>query len=130
MTATSSERRSASKGLPKQLIERAALDLQKLPPKRQPLREIIALLYDPITQAIGKGYSYEEVSVLLAREGISIAPSSLKAYLMRARQSKNPKVLKLEARQRSEREVEVAPTFSSALDYVLTKNAELYQRLA
>ena len=56
--------------------------LQDLPEKELlSLREAIHQLRDPINAALGKGYSYEEIAVMLQRGGVSIGVSALKRYL-------------------------------------------------
>jgi hypothetical protein len=124
----------SSKSISKPTLERAVLDLQKLPSKSQQttsLKTAIALMHDSITQALNKGYSYAEVSTLLNQQGIQIAPSSLRIYLTAARRQRKTSPDHLtQISQPSEPIAEAEISFSSALDYVLTKNAELYQRLA
>jgi hypothetical protein len=71
----------------KNSIDQAAEALQGLPEKTKEklsLREAVDVLRDHITAALDKGYSYEDIAVMLAKQGVSIAPSSLKHYLARS----------------------------------------------
>lgn len=73
------------------MLEQVTLTLQDLPEKPKEvwsLREAIALLYEPITAALDRGYSYEEVTSLLSKEGIDVSTSSMKRYLSTARKDK------------------------------------------
>jgi hypothetical protein len=82
------QRPPASVAVSKANIEQATLTLQELPPKTKDtwsLREAVTLLQDSITTALDRGYSYEEVSTMLAGKGVSITPSSLKRYLANAK---------------------------------------------
>lgn len=74
----------------KSAIEQATLALQELPskPKQEwSLREAVNMLRDAITAALDKGYSYEEVALMLKDRGVHISPSSLRYYLTRAKQT-------------------------------------------
>lgn len=71
----------------KTAIDQASEALQNLPEKTKEklsLREAVDVLRDHITAALDKGYSYEDIAVMLAKQGVSIAPSSLKHYLARS----------------------------------------------
>ena len=71
----------------KSAIDQASEALQDLPEKTKEklsLREAVDVLRDHITAALDKGYSYEDIAVMLAKQGVSIAPSSLKHYLARS----------------------------------------------
>jgi hypothetical protein len=68
-------------------IDQASEALQGLPEKTKEklsLREAVDVLRDHITAALDKGYSYEDIAVMLAKQGVTIAPSSLKHYLARS----------------------------------------------
>jgi hypothetical protein len=68
----------------KNSIEQVSLSLQDLPEKPKDtysLREAIALMHSSITTALSRGYKHEEISKLLANEGIKITASSLRRYL-------------------------------------------------
>ncbi len=82
------QRPPASVAVSKANIEQATLTLQELPPKTKDtwsLREAVTLLQDSITTALDRGYSYEEVSTMLAGKGVAITASSLKRYLANAK---------------------------------------------
>jgi hypothetical protein len=71
----------------KSAIDQASEALQGLPEKTKEklsLREAVDVLRDHITAALDKGYSYDDIAVMLAKQGVSIAPSSLKHYLARS----------------------------------------------
>ncbi|WNZ27352.1 hypothetical protein HJG54_31190 [Leptolyngbya sp. NK1-12] len=76
----------------KDAVNQASQILQELPekPKEQlSLREVVDALRGHITAALDKGYSYEDITAMLAAQGVVIAPSSLKHYLARSnRQAK------------------------------------------
>lgn len=84
----STSRRSPNATLvTKMAIDEASEALQGLPEKTKEklsLREAVDVLRDHITAALDKGYSYEDIAVMLAKQGVSIAPSSLKHYLARS----------------------------------------------
>lgn len=86
MTPTS--RRSPNATLVTQpAVDQAANALQNLPEKikeKLSLREAVDTLRDQITAVLDKGYSYEDIAAMLEKQGISIAPSSLKHYLARS----------------------------------------------
>lgn len=82
------QRPPASVAVSKANIDQATLTLQELPPKAKDtwsLREAVTLLQDSITTALDRGYSYEEVSTMLAGKGVNITASSLKRYLANAK---------------------------------------------
>jgi hypothetical protein len=84
----SKQRPPASVAVTKAAIAQATASLEALParPKESwSLREAVNMLQDSITTALDRGYSYEEVSVLLAGKGVTITPSSLKRYLATAK---------------------------------------------
>jgi hypothetical protein len=82
------QRPPASVAVSKAAIEQATSVLQELPAKAKEswsLREAVTLLQDSITTALDRGYSYEEVSTMLAGKGVAITASSLKRYLANAK---------------------------------------------
>ncbi|MBD2459483.1 hypothetical protein H6G89_00355 [Oscillatoria sp. FACHB-1407] len=88
-SSSKSKRRVTAAAVPKSMIEKASLTLADLPEKPKEtlqLREAIQLLVDPITTALAKGYSREEIVTLLNDKGIDITTASLQYYLMRFRQ--------------------------------------------
>lgn len=62
----------------------ALQDLPEKPKEKLSLREAVETLRDPIVAALEKGYSYDDITVMLANQGVNIAPSSLKHYLARS----------------------------------------------
>lgn len=84
---TTSRRSPNATLVTKMSIEQASEALQSLPEKAKEklsLREAVDVLRDHITAALDKGYSYEDIAAMLAKQGVSIAPSSLKHYLARS----------------------------------------------
>jgi hypothetical protein len=64
-------------------ISKAASALDALEPKAKSPRGMMAVvdaLYDKITDAIDKGYSYEEIAKLLEESGCKISASTLRQY--------------------------------------------------
>jgi hypothetical protein len=96
----------------KSSIDQASEALQSLPEKTKEklsLREAVDVLRDHITAALDKGYSYEDIAVMLAKQGVSIAPSSLKHYLARSnRQLKSKGTGTQTRRRRSSKSSELA----------------------
>jgi hypothetical protein len=67
----------------KDAVSQAGSFLDTLPAKPKEsfsLRAAVEQLREPIRAALAKGYSYEEVAELLAKQGITISPSTLKNY--------------------------------------------------
>ncbi|GAB4228014.1 MAG: hypothetical protein Kow00121_56810 [Elainellaceae cyanobacterium] len=56
-------------------------DLPEKPKEKLSLREAVDQLQDQIKDALAKGYSYEDVAVMLTNQGIKISPSTLKRYV-------------------------------------------------
>jgi hypothetical protein len=84
------QRPSAAAAVTKAAIAQATKMLDELParPKESwSLREAVNMLQDSITTALSRGYSYEEVTVLLAGKGVDITASSLKRYLATAKKT-------------------------------------------
>jgi hypothetical protein len=82
------QRPPSSVAVSKAAIAKATQILDELPAKAKEswsLREAVTLLQDSITTALDRGYSYEEVSTMLAGKGVSITASSLKRYLANAK---------------------------------------------
>lgn len=74
----------ASRSISQQKIEQIAQFLQQLPHKEKEswsLREAIAYLILPITTALTKGYSREEIAAIIRTAGIPISNASLKYQL-------------------------------------------------
>lgn len=95
----------------KSAIDQAAEALQDLPEKTKEklsLREAVDFLRNDISMALDKGYSYDDIAIMLAKQGVSIAPSSLKHYLARSnRQLKSKSTGTQTRRKRSKSEVEL-----------------------
>ncbi len=86
--------RRRSSSISKDSIDQATSALQKLPEKPREnlsLREAIAALKDNITTALDRGYSYEELAVMLSAQGVRISPTSLKSYLADSQRGKTPR---------------------------------------
>ena len=86
--ATTRKRSSASASISKPAIETVRSTLSELPEKPKEnlsLREAIGELHESITDALNRGYSYEEVVEILSTQGVSITVASLKRYLAAAR---------------------------------------------
>jgi hypothetical protein len=82
------QRPPSSVAVSKAAIAQATTVLNELPAKAKEswsLREAVTMLQDSITTALDRGYSYEEVSTMLAGKGVSITASSLKRYLANAK---------------------------------------------
>ena len=90
--------RSTTKIAPPSIAQlTATLDaLPEKPKESYSLRAAVSELYAPLTKALSRGYSYEEIAALLAKHGIKISVFSLKRYLS---------LTKAEQRQRSEPEL-------------------------
>jgi hypothetical protein len=87
----------------KSAIDQASDALQGLPEKTKEklsLREAVDVLRDHITAALDKGYSYDDIAVMLAKQGVSIAPSSLKHYLARSNRQLKSKGTGTQTRRR------------------------------
>ncbi|MFM7427964.1 MAG: hypothetical protein ACKO7W_23700 [Elainella sp.] len=67
----------------------ATIAPQDLPGQKEwlSLQEAISQLRAPLEAALAKGYSYEELAVMLQQQGISIRASVLKSYLASGKQN-------------------------------------------
>lgn len=82
--APSRKRSTKSTSISPSSIEQTATALRALPEKEREvwsLREAISQLQEPIRTALDRGYTYEEVTSMLAEQGINISVFSLKRYL-------------------------------------------------
>ncbi|NJO42311.1 MAG: hypothetical protein HC769_05765 [Cyanobacteria bacterium CRU_2_1] len=82
--AVTKKRSSTAVIVPTIALQQATTTLQELPEKPKEtwsLREAIALLQEPISTALSRGYGYEEITAILNAKGIKITASSLKRYL-------------------------------------------------
>lgn len=74
------------------VLSQVSSTLESLPEKPKEfwsLRETIAQLQEPITVALDRGYSYEEIAKILADHDIAISVFSLKRYLSMSRTQAN-----------------------------------------
>jgi hypothetical protein len=83
-------------------LQQTLEELQQLPRKGRPLREVIAFLCEEIQQTLAKGYSYPEVVEFLRARGIAIAEHTLRQYLSEASKTKSQKKLPAKKSQTSE----------------------------
>lgn len=116
----------------KTAVEQASQALQELPEKpreKLSLREVVDALREHITAALDKGYSYEDITAMLAAQGVSIAPSSLKHYLARSNRQIKAKGTAPAGRRRQTKEAEalqaeLAPQFEEQVELSLEEAAE------
>jgi vacuolar-type H+-ATPase subunit E/Vma4 len=118
----------------KTAVEQASQALQDLPEKpreKLSLREVVDALREHITAALDKGYSYEDITAMLAAQGVSIAPSSLKHYLARSNRQLKAKGTAPSGRRRQsvskEAELiqaELAPQFEEQIELAQEQEAE------
>lgn len=102
----------------KDSVAQAGNFLDSLPEKPKEtfsLRSAVDRLREPIRAALAKGYTYDEVAALLAKQGISISPSTLKNYVPSgSRQATKTKMAGAKTRQtkvnREATKASVAPT--------------------
>ncbi|HEY9630543.1 MAG TPA: hypothetical protein V6C84_24875 [Coleofasciculaceae cyanobacterium] len=83
--ATATLKRTRAGNVSKTALDQIGSLLQDLPEKSQDqlsLRDAVAQLQDRIKDALTKGYSYEDVAILLAEQEIAISPSTLKNYVL------------------------------------------------
>jgi hypothetical protein len=102
-------------------IDQASDALEGLPEKTKEklsLREAVDVLREHITAALDKGYSYEDIAVMLAKQGVSIAPSSLKHYLARSNRQMKTKGPGTQMRRKraSKTEEEVIPPLEAVAE--------------
>lgn len=80
----STRKRPKNLSVSKSALDQAGSLLQDLPQKAKEdlsLREAVDQLQEQIRAALAKGYSYDEVAILLDGEGIEISSSTLKRYV-------------------------------------------------
>ena len=71
-------------------VEQATLLLEELPEKPREnlsLREAVKQMQDSLKAALAKGYSYEELAQMLAKQGIQISAFTLKNYVPSGKRS-------------------------------------------
>lgn len=77
-------RRSKSVTIQPTIVTTASSFLEELPAKPKEnfsLREAVDQLRDPLKSALGKGYSYQDLALMLRDQGIEISASTLKNYV-------------------------------------------------
>lgn len=82
------KRLPSSVSVSKSALDSASSTLQGLPDKPKEswsLREAVSVLQESISNALGKGYSYEEIAKMLTEKKVEISASSLKSYLSAAK---------------------------------------------
>ncbi|MDX2242444.1 MAG: hypothetical protein NW224_17295 [Leptolyngbyaceae cyanobacterium bins.302] len=71
-------------------VEQATVLLEELPEKPKEdlsLREAVGQMQDSLKAALAKGYSYEELAQMLAKQGIQISAFTLKNYVPSGKRS-------------------------------------------
>lgn len=89
--AKASKRPPTSASVSQNALSGATSALQGLPDRPKAtwsLREAVSVLQESISEALSKGYSYDEIAALLSKHGVSISSSSLKSYLSAAKRQK------------------------------------------
>jgi hypothetical protein len=89
--ALTRKRSSAAAAVTKSAIAQASTMLKELsekPKSNWSLREAVFMLQESIITALDRGYTYEEVAVLLGKQGVVIAAPSLKRYLAALKREK------------------------------------------
>ena len=89
--ATTRKRSSAAAAVTKSAIAQASSMLKQLsekPKNNWSLREAVFMLQESIITALDRGYTYDEVAVLLGKQGVVIAAPSLKRYLAALKREK------------------------------------------
>lgn len=77
-------KRSKTMSVRKTSVDQASTFLQNLPEKIKEnvsLREAVDRLQEPIKAALAKGYSYDDLSMMLSDKGVEISASTLKNYV-------------------------------------------------
>lgn len=89
MTSTPRKRTRATIVSP-EAVEQATILLEELPEKPREnlsLREAVKQMQDSLKAALAKGYSYEELAQMLAKQGIQISAFTLKNYVPSGKRS-------------------------------------------
>ena len=89
--ALTRKRSSAATAVTKSSIAQASTMLKQLsekPKSNWSLREAVFMLQESIVTALDRGYTYDEVAVLLGKQGVVIAAPSLKRYLAALKREK------------------------------------------
>jgi hypothetical protein len=83
--ATATLKRTRAGNVSKTALDQVGSLLQDLPEKTKDqlsLRDAVSQLQDVIKATLAKGYSYEDVAILLAKQTIFIKPTTLKRYVL------------------------------------------------
>lgn len=106
--------------------------LEKKPKLKFTLRESIYFLREKLKNALKKGYSYEDLSVILQEQKILISASTLKQYLtdigksskakQRNRSSTNKIAKSNSANKKAKKNTDLQTNFSSSTTAVLERN--------
>ncbi|WP_088889376.1 hypothetical protein [Leptolyngbya ohadii] len=80
------------------------------------LRQAVTLLYAPLLTALSRGYSYEEIAVILSEQEIPISALSLKRYLSlsKSEQTQTSSGQGRRRRRKQEASVEAAPELAES----------------
>lgn len=108
------KKRSSGTSVAQVALHQVGLSLQDLPEKPKEtwsLREAVELLQEPISTALSRGYSYDEIVGILGKHDIRITASSLKRYLAVAKRAKEdvkakPKMQRKPRRKKEEASVQ------------------------
>jgi hypothetical protein len=65
--------------------------IQQLPSKGYSLKMLVNDMRSDIQQALDRGYSYPELATILTKQGIKIAPRTLREYLKQGKPKAKPK---------------------------------------
>jgi hypothetical protein len=65
--------------------------IQQLPSKGNSLKMVINDMRSDIQQALDRGYSYPELAAILTKQGIKIAPRTLREYVKQGKTKAKPK---------------------------------------
>jgi hypothetical protein len=65
--------------------------IQQLPRKGYSLKMLVNDMRSDIQQALDRGYSYPELAAILTKQGIKIAPRTLRAYVKQGKAKAKPK---------------------------------------
>ncbi len=95
--ATATLKRARAGNVSQTALDQVGSLLQDLPEKTKEqisLRDAVAQLQEVIKGALARGYSYEDVAIVLAEQAIVISPATLKRYVLthssQAKQKKAP----------------------------------------
>jgi hypothetical protein len=95
--------------------------IQQLPSKGYSLKMLVNDMRSDIQQALDRGYSYPELAAILTKQGIKIAPRTLRAYVKQGKAKAKPRPTPgiTSAKQRqSTAPIEAPPTSCTIGDFV------------